>query len=92
MNKAVSNKTLSNKTRCAWPTKDDLYLAYHDEEWGVPLYDDQKLFEFLILEGMQAGLSWITILKKREAFRSAFADFNPEKIIQFSDADVQDLL
>ncbi len=81
-----------HKTRCDWLTDDALYLAYHDEEWGVPLYDDQKLFEFLMLEGMQAGLSWITVLKKREAFRAAFADFNPEKIVQYSSADIQDLL
>jgi DNA-3-methyladenine glycosylase I len=81
-----------NKTRCAWPTQDALYLEYHDEEWGVPLYDDQKLFEFLILEGMQAGLSWITILKKREAFRTAFADFDAEKIVKFSADDIQNLL
>ncbi len=81
-----------DKKSCDWGTSDPLYLAYHNEEWGVPLYDDKKLFEFLILEGMQAGLSWITILKKREAFREAFADFDAEKIIQFSASDVQVLL
>ena len=73
-----------NKTRCDWPGRDPLYLDYHDNEWGVPVVDDQKLFEFLILEGMQAGLSWITILKKREAFRAAFANFDAEKIVKFS--------
>jgi len=80
------------KKRCDWGTTDALYLAYHDEEWGVPLYDDKKLFEFLILEGMQAGLSWITVLKKRDAFRDAFSDFDAEKIIQFSESDIQALL
>ena len=81
-----------HKTRCDWSTDDALYLKYHDEEWGVPLYDDNKLFEFLILEGMQAGLSWITVLKKREAFRTAFADFDAERIVQFTAADIQNLL
>jgi DNA-3-methyladenine glycosylase I len=73
-----------NKKRCDWPGRDPLYLDYHDNEWGVPVVNDQKLFEFLILEGMQAGLSWITILKKREAFRAAFANFDAEKIVKFS--------
>jgi DNA-3-methyladenine glycosylase I len=62
--------------RCGWCLSSDLYKEYHDKEWGVPVYDDQKLFEFLILETFQAGLSWITILKKRENFQSAFDDFN----------------
>ena len=66
--------------RCTWCSGDDLYMAYHDEEWGVPLFDDQKLFEFLILEGAQAGLSWITVLRKRENYREAFDGFSPEKI------------
>lgn len=69
--------------RCTWCEGDDLYMAYHDEEWGVPLFDDQKLFEFLILEGAQAGLSWITVLKKRENYREAFDGFNPEKIAAY---------
>jgi DNA-3-methyladenine glycosylase I len=81
-----------DKTRCDWSTDDALYLRYHDEEWGVPLYDDDQLFEFLILEGMQAGLSWITVLKKREAFRVAFSDFDAEKIVQFTAEDIQNLL
>ncbi|MFT4796644.1 MAG: DNA-3-methyladenine glycosylase I [Candidatus Azotimanducaceae bacterium] len=69
--------------RCDWCQGDPLYEAYHDEEWGVPLRDDQKLFEFMILEGAQAGLSWITVLRKRENYRHAFWDFNPEKIATF---------
>ena len=67
---------MENITRCGWCLSSDLYKKYHDEEWGVPVYDDQKLFEFLILETFQAGLSWITILKKRENFRLAFDDFD----------------
>ena len=65
--------------RCQWAGDDPLYIAYHDTEWGKPLHDDGKLFELLILEGMQAGLSWITILRKREAFRAAFDGFDPQK-------------
>ena len=71
--------------RCPWCGTDPLYVAYHDNEWGVPCYDDRKLFEFIILETFQAGLSWITILKKRENFRKAFADFNPVKVARFTD-------
>jgi len=66
--------------RCPWPGTDPLYVAYHDEEWGVPEFDSRALFEKLILDGFQAGLSWITILRKRDAFRTAFANFDPEKI------------
>jgi DNA-3-methyladenine glycosylase I len=69
--------------RCGWCGTDPLYVAYHDEEWGVPVVDDRTLFEFLILEGAQAGLSWITILRKREAYRRAFADFDPRVIARF---------
>lgn len=71
------------KKRCVWCKDDPIYMAYHDDEWGVPIYDDQLLFEFLILEGMQAGLSWITVLKKRDAFRSAFLNFDANKIAKF---------
>lgn len=71
-------------TRCTWCGDDPLYQAYHDEEWGVPCYDDQTLFEFLLLEGAQAGLSWITILRKREGYRKAFAGFDAEKVARFS--------
>ena len=70
-------------TRCAWPGADPLYVAYHDEGWGVPEFDSRALFEKLILDGFQAGLSWITILRKRDAFRTAFANFDPEKIARF---------
>ena len=82
---------VSDKTRCGW-AKGELYEAYHDEEWGRPVHDDQTLFEFLILEGAQAGLSWITILKKREAYRAAFADFNPVKVARFTPAKIDSLL
>ena len=78
--------------RCSWPGTDPLYIRYHDEEWGVPLHDEQKLFEFLILEGAQAGLSWITILKKREAYRKAYYDFNVEKVARFNSRSVERLL
>jgi DNA-3-methyladenine glycosylase I len=78
--------------RCPWSGTDPLYCEYHDREWGVPVHDDRKLFEFLILEGMQAGLSWITILRKRENFRRAFAGFDPEKIARFGKRDVTRLM
>ena len=70
--------------RCPWPRDDALYLAYHDEEWGVPEYDDRALYEKLMLDGFQAGLSWITILRKRENFRRAFDDFAPDKIARYT--------
>lgn len=75
----------NEKCRCSWCGTDTLYCDYHDNEWGTPLYDEQKLFEFLILEGAQAGLSWITVLRKRENYRLAFDDFNPEKIARYTD-------
>ena len=81
-----------NKTRCTWCGKDPLYVKYHDEEWGVPVYDDAKLFEFLILETFQAGLSWITVLRKRENFRKAFDNFNYHKIATYTDSKFQELL
>jgi DNA-3-methyladenine glycosylase I len=80
------------KTRCAWCGTDPLYVEYHDTEWGVPVRDDRKLFEFLILEGAQAGLSWLTILRKREGYRKAFADFDPQKVARFTPARVERLL
>ena len=80
------------KTRCAWCEKDDLYRKYHDEEWGIPVYDDDKLFEFLILETFQAGLSWHTILKRRAAFRAAFDHFDYKKIAQYSEDKIQELM
>lgn len=78
--------------RCSWPGADPLYVRYHDEEWGVPVHDDIKLFEFLVLEGAQAGLSWITILKRREGYRAAFAGFDPTKVASFGERDVERLL
>lgn len=81
-----------NIKRCAWVTTDPIYIDYHDYEWGIPLYDDQKLFEFLILEGAQAGLSWITVLKKRENYRLAFNHFDPTKIVKYSSKKVDQLL
>ena len=80
------------RSRCWWPGTDDLYVAYHDTEWGVPEYDDRALFEKLILDGFQAGLSWITILRKREAFRQAFAGFDPAAIARFDQAKVEALM
>jgi DNA-3-methyladenine glycosylase I len=82
---------LANKPRCRWAT-DELSVVYHDEEWGVPVHDDRRLFEFLILEGAQAGLSWITILKKRAAYRKAFDRFDPRKIARYDAAKVAELL
>lgn len=79
-------------TRCPWPGEDPLYVAYHDEEWGVPVYDDQKLFEFLILEGAQAGLSWITILKRREGYRKAYDNFNVKKVAKYDATKVEELM
>ncbi|WP_379161586.1 DNA-3-methyladenine glycosylase I [Paenibacillus sp. sgz5001063] len=79
-------------TRCAWVNEDPLYIAYHDEEWGKPLYDDRKLFELLMLEGMQAGLSWYTVLKKREHFRKVFDAFDPHKIARYDEAKVEALM
>jgi DNA-3-methyladenine glycosylase I len=78
--------------RCEWSQKNEIYSKYHDEEWGKPLHDDQKLFEFLILEGMQAGLSWITILKKREAFRMAYENFDVQKVACFDQQKVEELM
>ena len=78
--------------RCAWVGEEPLYVAYHDQEWGVPVHDDRLLFEFLVLEGAQAGLSWLTILKKREGYRKAFAGFEPNRVAGFGAADVDRLL
>jgi len=82
----------ATKQRCGWCGSEPLYLAYHDEEWGVPLHDDTRLFEFLILEGAQAGLSWLTILRKREHYRQAFAGFDAEQVAGFGPAEVARLL
>ena len=78
--------------RCGWCGKDPIYLAYHDDEWGVPVHEDQRLFEFLVLEGAQAGLSWLTILKKRENYRKAFEGFECERIARYSQGDVDRLI
>ena len=78
--------------RCPWPKDDPLYVAYHDDEWGVPEFDDRALFEKLILDGFQAGLSWITILRKRDNFRRAFDNFAPEKIARYTPKKVERLM
>ena len=78
--------------RCSWATNDPVYIAYHDTEWGMPQFDSRALWEMLMLEGFQAGLSWITILRKREAFRKAFKNFDPVKVARFNEADIQRLL
>ncbi|MEA2060075.1 MAG: DNA-3-methyladenine glycosylase I [Thermodesulfobacteriota bacterium] len=78
--------------RCDWCLKDPVYITYHDTEWGVPVHDDQKLFEFLVLEGAQAGLSWLTILKRREGYRNAFAGFDPEQVARFTPETIAELL
>ncbi len=80
------------KTRCEWGTVSQLYIDYHDNEWGVPVHDDRKLFEFLILEGAQAGLSWETVLKKRENYRKAFNNFDPVKVSRYGDKKIETLL
>ena len=85
-------KDINMENRCNWAQKDEIMARYHDTEWGRPLHDDQKLFEFLILEGMQAGLSWITILKKREAFRQAYENFEVQKVAAFDQQKVEDLM
>jgi DNA-3-methyladenine glycosylase I len=80
-------------TRCEWvPLNDPIYIDYHDKEWGVPVYDDRLLFEFLILEGAQAGLSWSTILRKRDNYRKAFDNFDPVKVAAYDEAKVAELL
>jgi DNA-3-methyladenine glycosylase I len=78
--------------RCQWPGQDPLYLAYHDEEWGVPLHEDNRLFEMIVLESMQSGLSWITILRKRKAFRVAFHEFDPRRVATFGPKEIEKLL
>ena len=83
---------MCEKTRCAWAGDLPIYIDYHDNEWGRPVFEDNKLFEMLILEGMQAGLSWITVLKKREAFREAFDGFDPHKVALYDEAKIENLL
>ncbi len=81
-----------NKKRCSWPTKEKILIKYHDKEWGVPLHNDKKLFEFLVLEGFQAGLSWLTIMKKRENFRKAFDKFDFNKVAKYDKRKINSLL
>ena len=88
----AEKKALTEKIRCPWPGDIPIYIDYHDKEWGRPVHDDGKLFEMLILEGMQAGLTWITVLKKREAFREAFDGFDPKKVALYDDAKIQELM
>jgi DNA-3-methyladenine glycosylase I len=83
---------MTRRQRCAWAGDDPLMQAYHDEEWGVPQHDSRMLWEMLMLEGFQAGLSWITVLRKREAFRRAFAGFEPKKVARFDEADIERLM
>ena len=84
--------TLKSIYRCPWSLSSELMMKYHDEEWGVPIHDDRKLFEFMVLDTFQAGLSWSTILNKRENFKKAFDNFQPEKIVRYSDTKIQKLL
>lgn len=83
---------MKEKVRCSWCLKTENYITYHDQEWGLPVHDDRKHFEFLILEGAQAGLSWLTILNKREGYRKAFADFDPVKVARFTEARCEKIL
>ena len=83
---------MAERKRCAWAGTDPLYVAYHDEEWGVPLHDDRALFEFIVLEGAQAGLSWSTILRKRDAYRRAFDRFDPKKVARYNQRKIASLL
>lgn len=92
MNSQVARKKSSAKQRCWWVSADPLYIAYHDEEWGVPVHDDRLLFEFICLEGQQAGLSWITILRKREHYRKCFKNFEVDKCARLTDKTIEKLL
>jgi DNA-3-methyladenine glycosylase I len=92
MNERVAVLHADGRSRCPWPGTDPVYVAYHDEEWGVPEFDDRALFEKLILDGFQAGLSWITILRKRDAFRRAFDGFAPEIVAAYAPAKIEALM
>jgi DNA-3-methyladenine glycosylase I len=92
MHDAKEDIAFPKKKRCAWSGTDPLYVAYHDEEWGVPIHDDRLLFEFLVLEGAQAGLSWSTILRKRDAYRHAFDRFDPRKVARYDKRKIAALL
>lgn len=88
----MGRRNVDEKNRCPWSGSEEIYIDYHDNEWGVPIYDDKTLFEFLILEGAQAGLSWITILKRREGYCKAFANFDAQKVARFNSRSVERLL
>ncbi len=89
----ASQTSVSSKNRCAWAESgNELYIRYHDTEWGVPVHDDRKQFEFLVLEGAQAGLSWSTVLNKREGYRKAFTDFDPAEVARFGEERIEELL
>lgn len=88
----MSSKKALPSNRCGWVSADEIYIRYHDEEWGVPVRDDHQLFEFLVLEGAQAGLSWLTVLKKRENYRKAFQDFDIDKVAAYTEEDVEALM
>ena len=88
MNKEID----ADMERCPWCIKEEIYIKYHDEEWGIPVYDDRKHFEFLILEGAQAGLSWLTILKRREGYREAYSGFDPEKVAGYTEEKIVELI
>jgi DNA-3-methyladenine glycosylase I len=88
----MSIKNINSKNRCWWCESDPVYIKYHDTEWGVPVHNDKKLFEMLILEGFQAGLSWITILKKRANFKKAFCNFDPKKVAKMTDRQLEKLM
>lgn len=90
--KKIENIDMNTKIRCAWAGDTPIYTDYHDNEWGQPVHDDKQLFEMLILETMQAGLSWITVLKKREAYRAAFDGFDPHKIALYNDKKIEELM
>lgn len=88
----MTENVRDDPVRCGWCVGDPLYVRYHDQEWGVPVHDDRRLFEFLVLEGAQAGLSWLTILKRREGYRRAFRDFDPQRVAALDEADVARLV
>lgn len=88
----MSRNNIAKKSRCQWSLSHEEHIKYHDEEWGVPVHDDQKLFEFLLLDGFQAGLSWLTILKKREGFRKAFSNFDVQKVSRYRASKVEKLV
>src|SRR5215467_9809959 len=92
MNRVGTEAALAKKKRCAWSGTDTQYIAYHDKEWGVPQHEDRVLFEFLVLEGAQAGLSWSTILNKRKAYRKAFSRFDPARVAKFDGKKVRELM